>query len=348
MSETSTLTPRTVCPIDTPEWNTFVEAHPDATVFHTAEWLHTIETIFEYEPRHVLLTEGDADNEGAKVRAAVPGFVVSEGFGQSVLNPFCEYGFPLIDDATDVAVLSTMQDADETRIIKDTGWSGVCGYNAAGYGGVPTGSSIRLSLNRSFDQLWESVFEKDVRRCVRTARDHGVSVIDGSVDAFYPLYLETMQRLGSPQFPKQFFASLADAFGESVAILLAQHDGDTIAGVFLFEWDDTTIVWTPASKRTHWDHRPNHLLYVEAIKRACAASRSVVDFGRSRRGSSVHRFKAQFGGFDYPLTSFVTPPHRAGRASLDGYGRLSTITPYIAPLITHPSVGPSLKKLIHE
>ncbi|RRJ31826.1 lipid II:glycine glycyltransferase FemX [Halocatena pleomorpha] len=343
MTETSTLTVRSVCPDRTPEWQTFVETHPDATVFHTAEWLHAIETVFGYEPRHVLLTDGGT------VRALVPGFVVFEGFGWSVLNPFCEYGFPLIGEGTmDAAVLSALQRTDDTRVVKDVSWSGVSGYTTTDFGGVPTGSSIRLSIDRSFTVLWETVFDKDVRRCVRTARDHGVSVTDGTVDEFYPLYLETMRRLGSPQFPERFFASLADAFRESVAILLARHDGEPIAGVFLFEWGDATIIWTPASKRTHWDYRPNHLLYLEAIERACQANRSVVDFGRSRRGSSVHGFKAQFGGVGYPLMSFVTPPHRAGRASLDGYGRLSAVTPYLAPVITNPSVGTRLKRFIHE
>lgn len=343
MTAANTLTVQSVRPDRTPEWRTFLKAHPDATVFHTAEWLHTVETVFGYDPRHVLLTDA------GEVCALAPGFAVFDGFGRSVLNPFCEYGFPLIKEGTtDESVLKALGNTSGTRILKDVGWSGVNGYNAAGYGGVPTGSSIQLTLTKSFEAIWETVFEKDVRRCVRTARDNGVSVTDGTVAEFYPLYLETMRRLGSPQFPEQFFTSLTDALGESVAVLLAQHNGEPIAGVFLFEWGDTTIIWTPASKRTHWDLRPNHLLYVEAIERACRAGRSVVDFGRSRRGSSVHGFKAQFGGVACPLTSFVTPPHRAGRAGLDGYSRLSGITPYLAPIITHPAVGPTLKQFIHE
>jgi CelD/BcsL family acetyltransferase involved in cellulose biosynthesis len=329
------------------EWSDFVATHPNTTVFHTTEWTHAVETTFGYEPQYSVITE--PDNE---ICAVIPGFVVRDGIGHSMLNPFCEYGFPLIDHTadtdTDRDVLSALQNPGGTRIVKDVGWSGVNGYNAASYGGVPTGSVIRLSSDRPFEVLWESTFEKDVRRCVRTARDHAVSVTDGTIDEFYPLYLETMRRLGSPQFPKRFFTALVDALGESAAVLLARRNGETIAGVFLFEWGDTTTVWTPVSKRAHWEHRPNHLLYVEAIERACVAGRSVVDFGRSRPGSSVHRFKAQFGGTDYPLMSFVTPPHRAGRASLDGYSRVSAITPRLSPLITHPAVGPTLKTLIHE
>ncbi|HET7324898.1 MAG TPA: GNAT family N-acetyltransferase [Halococcus sp.] len=342
MSESTELIVQDVSP-RAPEWSAFVEDHPNTTVFHTEGWARAIEAAFGYEPRYTLLTD-----RSGEIRAAIPGFAVREGLGTSVLNPFCEYGFPLTSEKTsDKVVLSALRNS-ETRIVKDAGWSGVSGYNAAGYGGVSTGSAIRLSLDRPFEVLWESTFAKDIRRCVRTARDDGVSVTDGTLAEFYPLYLETMRRLGSPQFPKAFFATLIETLGDSVAVLLAEYDGEPIAGVFLFEWGDTTMVWTPASKRAHWEHRPNHVLYVEAIERACAAGRTVVDFGRSRRDSSVHGFKAQFGGFEYPLVSFVTPPHHAGRASLDGYGRLSAITPRLAPLITHPTVGPKLKGFIHE
>ncbi|WP_435078146.1 lipid II:glycine glycyltransferase FemX [Halococcus sp. AFM35] len=335
------LAVRSVSPARDAEWNDFVESHPAATMFHTAGWASAVATAFDYDPAHAWLTD-----RSGRIRAIVPGFSVRDGFGHSVLNPFCEYGFPLVAESTsDVAVLSALD--GPTRVLKDAGWSGVSGYNSTGYGGVSTGSTIRLELDRPPETLWES-FDRDVRRCVRTARDHDVCVVDGTVDEFYPLYLATMRRLGSPQFPEAFFAALADELGESVTILLAERAGETIAGVLLFEWGGTTTVWTPVSKRAHWEHRPNHLLYVEAIERACAAGHSTVDFGRSRRGSSVHAFKSQFGGFEHPLMSFVTPPHHAERASLDGYGRLAPLTRRLAPLITHPSVGPKLKGAIHE
>lgn len=342
MNDSTEFRTQSVSPTNSSEWRTFIENHPAATIFHTAGWARAIETAFGYEPRYVLITES------GETRAAVPGFVVSDGIGHSVLNPFCEYGFPLIDEeTTDVTVLSALQN-DETHIPKDVGWSGVNGYNAAGYGGISTGVARRLALNRPFETLWESAFGQNARRCVRTARDHGVSVTEGTVDEFYPLYLETMRRLGSPQFPKLLFSSLMETLGESVEILLAERRGEPIGGILLFEWGETTIIWALVSKRAHWEHRPNHLLYAEAIERACTAGRSTVDFGRTRRDSSVHEFKSQFGGFDSPLMSFVTPPHHTNRASLDGYSRLEAITPRLAPLITHPAVGPKLKKIIHE
>ncbi|WP_049999117.1 lipid II:glycine glycyltransferase FemX [Halococcus sediminicola] len=343
MTEGDALTVRSVSPARDAEWSAFVESHPAATVFHTAGWASAVETAFGYDPAHRWL----ADRSGA-VRAVIPGFAVGEGLGSSVLNPFCEYGFPLVDeDISDAAVLSALDDG-RTRIVKDAGWSGVSGYRSTGYGGVPTGSAIRLALDRPFETLRESAFDRDVRRCVRTARDHGVTVRDGTVEEFYPLYLATMRRLGSPQFPERFFTALADELGTGVTIRLAERAGETIAGVLLFEHGETTMVWTPVSRRAHWEHRPNHLLYAEAIERACAAGRSTVDFGRSRRESSVHGFKAQFGGVEYPLMSFVTPPHHASRASLDGYGRLAPLTQRLAPLITHPTIGPKLKRAIHE
>ena len=114
------------------------------------------------------------------------------------------------------------------------------------------------------------------------------------------------------------------------------------------EWGDTTVIWLVTSDRSYWEYRPTHLLYARAIERARENGQSAVDLGRSRSGSSVQGFKAQFGGLSYPLVSFVAPPHRTPRASLEAYGRVAGIAERVAPIITHRSVGPRLKRRIHE
>ncbi len=340
-NETVALEPIAVTDSD---WAAFVADHENATVFHTPEWFSAIEATFGYEPNHLVCKSPDG-----KITGLVPGVTVRDGLGKSIVVPFAEYGFPLLTDEVDpVAFLKAITERGGTRIIKDASWSSVRGYNSAGFGGTETGTAIRLGLTSSFDALWHERFDKDVRRCVRTARANGVTVTPGTVDTFYPLYLATMERLGSPQFPPGLFSAFRDELGDAATILIAWLEEQPIAGVFCYEYGDTTTIWTPASLAAHWEHRPNHLLYLEAIKRACSAGRSIVDFGRSRPGSSVHEFKAQFGGTSADLVSLVAPPHRAGRASLDAYGRIGSITPYFAPILTNSTIGPALKRYLHE
>ena len=346
MTTDTDLETRFVDPAAT-EWVAIVRDHPNATVFHQPGWLKAIEATFGYEPRHRLLS----DRTGDPV-AAVPGFAVPDGLGRSVLNPFCEYGFPLVTDAgSDRQVLSSIRANVETRgavVIKDVQWSDVRGYHETGYGGVRTGTSPRLMLDRSFERLRETVFDRRIRQRVRTARERDVQVGNGTLDTFYSLYVETMGRLGSPQFPLEFFEALDTHLEDGVTVLVARVEGGPIGALLTFERNETVHVWANGSSEAALDYRPNHLLYTSLIERACAAGYSTIDFGRSRRGSGVYEFKSQFGVIPYPLISLVAPPHRWSRASLEGYGRLAPITRRLAPIVTHPAVGPRLKRLLHE
>lgn len=339
---------RRVPETDRSPWESFVERHPKATVFHASGWLEAVRYTFGYEPRHRLVYNSD----GSEPVGAIPGFVVPEFAGKSVVNPFCEYGFPLIDERLDDAAvlepLSRQLGPLGAMILKDTDWSGIRGYARAGYGGVRTGTSIRIDADRPYRDVRDAAFDRDVRRCVRRAERHGVEVREGILEEFYPMYLETMRRLGSPQFPRRFFDALLEQLQESVTILLATRRGQLLGGMLLLEWRATTIPWTVASDRDYWTHRPTHLLYVRTIERACESDRTVVDLGRSRRGSGVHDFKAQFGGVPHPLVSFVAPPQRTGRASLEEYGRAAALTTRLGPVITQSTVGPALKEFIHE
>ena len=329
------------------EWTAFVANRPDSTVFHSLGWLRTVETVFGYEPWSHLAY----DRTGEPV-AAIPGVKVFDGFGRSIINPFCEYGFPLIADSiADERVLSALRSTTgllESVILKEVEWSSVDSYVDAMYGGVLTGTSRRLRLDEPFEELWRSAFRRQIRQRVRTAREHDLQTTEGSIEDFYSLYTTTMARLGSPQFPIRFFEELADRLEGAAEVLLASVNSRSIGALFTIEWGETTYIWGNGSIEEGLCYRPNHLLYMRAIKRACDRGQSLVDFGRSRHGSGVHEFKSQFGGTAHPLASFVAPPYRSPRASLEGYDRFAPVTRRLAPVVTHPLVGPRLKRLVHE
>lgn len=338
---------RRVDPDRTADWGQFVEDHPAATVFHSRAWLVAVESAFGYDPRHVLVYEtGGTDPVGA-----VPGFSIPGIAGRSVLNPFCEYGFPLLAADVDPVPVLQVLSADVgplgARILKDAEWTDIGGYNPAGYGAVPTGEVIRLDTARPFETVRETSFSAEARRCVRSARVD-LTVRPGSISAYHSLYLETMRRLGSPQFPEAFLLDLAAELGDDLLVLLAEREGEVVGGLLALDHGETRVIWGSASRREAWDLHPNHRLYAAAIRDACETDLAVVDFGRSRPGTGVHGFKRQFGGRRSSLVSFVAPPHRAGRASLSGYGRVASVAERLGPLLTHPAIGPRLKRFVHE
>jgi CelD/BcsL family acetyltransferase involved in cellulose biosynthesis len=339
---------RSVTPADRDVWGTVVDGHPSATVFHTWAWLRAVDSAFRYDPDHFLVYEtGGHDPVGA-----VPGFSVQGAGGRTVVNPFCEYGFPLLaEDVDPVPVLRALAGdlgSLGARVLKDAGWTGNRAYNAAGYGAVRTGEVIRLDTDRDFAAVRERSFTGEARRCLRLSTEAEVTVRPAGVDEYYPLYLETMRRLGSPQFPAAFFRDLAAELADDCLVLVADHDGETVGGVLALDHAGVRMVWSNASRRTAWNLHPNHRLYAAAIEDACRTDIEVVDFGRSRPESGVHEFKTGFGGQRSPLASFVAPPGRAGRASLEDYGEAAAVARRLSPVITDPAVGPRLKRFIHE
>jgi len=334
-------------PTNDSRWSTFVSNHPLATAYHGSQWLSVIEDTFGYRPVHRLYLR-----DGVPV-AAVPLFSIRTAIGRDYVNPFCSYGFPLLgSDGNSDQVLESLRSIPgplETLIIKESIWTQTAGYHEWGYGGVETGVVYRLPLESGFDTLWEDVFDSGLRQNVRQSERSGVKVSRSEdVSLFYSLYLATMRRKGSPQFPERLFEKFHDIMGDDIVLFIARRDGDPIGGLLGFDYKGTRYLWSNGSKAAEWEARPNDALYTAAIESACKAGLDVVDFGRTEPNSGVDRFKRRFGAEVFTLTSLVFPSGRTSRADLSGYRRFENFTRYLAPLLTHPALGPWLKKHIHE
>jgi len=334
-------------------WRAVVADHDRATPFHTLAWRRVIKRTFDYEPAHRLVLDADTD----KPIAAVPGFETPETLGATYKNPFCEYGYPLLaegvqSDGDAVGVLDAI--AADSRdgvavVVKECPVSSITGYYEAEYGGIETGVTHRVSTDLAFGRLRGDVVDKSLRRRARLAREEGLVVRPSAdLDAYYERYRETMERLGSPQFPQDFFRALRSAFGESFHYHVVEADGRVVAGLISLSCGDSWHLLSNASERRPNAVSPNPLLYLSMLESACEGDTDVVDFGRTEPESGVDRFKSLFNGSVHPLVSFVAPPRKAKVASVSGYKRLAPLTRLVSPLITHPAVGPRLKRRIHE
>jgi len=346
----STGHPTTLEPLSmarTSRWHRFVDEHEATTPFHTRSWMKAVSASFSYDDQHRLVFCGE------DLVGVIPGFRIPSVSGFETTNPFCAYGFPLLREGIDaVAVLEALasdEGLQSTRIIKDVPWSGVRGYGRSGYGATETGQTWRLELDAQFETLWDLDFDTTLRTKIRKARKNLSVRKTTETDAFYRLYCQTMRRNGSPPFPRQFIDCLIEEFGSNATLLVADAGGETVAGLLGLDGGPTRSLFVAGSDPEHWDRYPNDLLYEEQIRRACdEPGIEVVDFGRTDPGSGVDEFKRQFGARSEPLYSFVTPPWRAGRASVSTYRRLEPISRRLSPVIANPTVGPKLKEWIHE
>lgn len=330
------------------DWSAIVDEHPKATAFHRLPWKHAIEESIGYEPQYLIWYRDQAPV------AVIPAFETPELIGRSLVAPFCAHGYPLLGDAADpTIILESMAQSKRSlfgvRIIKERQDTGVRGYHSIGYGAVRTAVTFRLQLDIPYESLRDQIFDTSLQKNLQRARDRGLTVNrDDDLDTFYKLYLKTMRRHGSPQLPMEVFEALAARFGDDFGLHFVERNGEKVAGMMSLDTGKERNLWIAASNRSGWEDRPNDLLYAETIRNAANRGLSVVDFGRTERGSGVFRFKERFGGTERELVSFVWPSHRIGRASIAGYRRLAPLTEALSPVVTHPSIGPRLKRWMHE
>ncbi len=141
-----------------------------------------------------------------------------------------------------------------------------------------------------------------MKRAVAKARKQGVRVRPAETSAelrgWYALYLETMRHHVVPARPfRMFAASLgAPAPAGAMRLLLAERDGEMLAGCVMLQLGSTVFYAFNGVRRSALDHRPNDAIHWEAIHTACAEGFRHYDLGEVvERHAGLARFKAKWG-----------------------------------------------------
>ncbi len=165
--------------------------------------------------------------------------------------------------------------------------------------------TLELTLPSSSDELWSSLKAK-VRNLVRKGekadlvyRQEGAEFLD----TFYRIYARNLRDLGTPCYPRAFFAALLHRFPQAARIHLATlGEGGPVTAVGLTLRDGARQqIPFAASLSEYRRHSPNMFLYWKMLDDAIGGGSEVFDFGRSTRDSGTHRFKRQWGAVERPL-----------------------------------------------
>lgn len=162
------------------------------------------------------------------------------------------------------------------------------------------GATRLLRLAQPFEHIWDQSFCKQHRRKIRAASRQGVHACldnsDSAIEAYYPLYVESCQRLGLDRTePIEFFYDLKAYLGGYYSLLLAQAGGQTVAGLILLTCQQKVFAYQISSAERYWDLFPNHLLFSTAIEQACAAGAVYIDFLPTGSHEGPETFKERFG-----------------------------------------------------
>ena len=300
-------------------WDEVIRQCPGSNAFHSTAWKVALNQAFsQLSPMYYLIKENDILIGGlpAFVFKPIPGIKMLHSmpwqlFGgiqfvahaEVDIHVLLELGKEHLSNVVDnqnicetVFTLSPAQTAEYgDRFIK------------LGYQKHRTLFTHLLKISEDYDVLWKA-YNKRVRGAVRKAAKAGVSVSDAhtnaDLEAFYGMYLATIERLGGTPKPLSLIQSLYRSRIGKLAI--AKREGVVIAGLLYLYFNGTVTLWCEASDPQYLEYRPNNAIFHHIIQWACTAGYEWVDFGASppdNHGLIAH--KEQYKAQKFEFCSFI-------------------------------------------
>lgn len=278
---------------DEDAWDSYVYNSNSSTFYHQIGWKNVVEKTYKHKPIYLI-----AKKEG-EITGILPLFLMrSMIFGKKLVSvPFAPYGGVCADNETIAGEL--IEEARRITKEYDADYLELRNLNSNEHKhGLETNNNyvtFVLTLNQNPDIVWKK-FNNKVRNAIRKALKSNLVISrDNNLKDFYSLYSKNMRDLGSPPHPNMVFKNLMREFPERTRIVMVQHNGVSIAALFLVFFKDTLISGWAASDKAYQKFNPNNLLYWEVIKSGCEDGHNYFDFGRSIYDSGTFKFKKPWG-----------------------------------------------------
>jgi CelD/BcsL family acetyltransferase involved in cellulose biosynthesis len=304
-------------PTQDSRWEAFVAAHPDGLIYHHPAWLTVLEQEFG-NASPCLACEDEAGNlQGILPLAWTKGLPLAPGARtgrrlSSLPRTPVAGALALHERATaslvDAAVERVGQ-ARGARLELKPNWNAPA---------LPSNRLIRAPWRKAFVLELPSRFEDlsfgtsrnraRINWAVRKADRLGVRVrfaeSPEDVRSWYRLYLETMRSHSLPPRPLRLFNAMWDVLRARglMWLLLAEHDGELIAGSLYLMFGRTIFYAFNGCRRSGLSLRPNDVIQWHAIRESCRRGFQYYDLGEvSHDNHGLADFKSKWGADELQL-----------------------------------------------
>ena len=273
-------------------WDSFVQAQPTATPFHSIAWMRALEKSFDYEPRSLVA------ERGGRITGVLPLFFISNWImGRCLMStPFADYGGTCAEDqeSTDALIEHAKQMARAENVnfveLRHRKCKLHRGFNHR---------SLYVSFTASLTPDPEAMLKRlprDTRYLLRKAEKANLELRSGleQLPVFYRLFAANWRRLGTPVFSPRWLEILAEEFHDSVDLKLAYHQGRPVAGVLSLTFRDTLFPHYAGACPDAGRLAVNNFIYWELMKDAKGKGLRRFDFGRSKRCTGAYKFKSSW------------------------------------------------------
>jgi hypothetical protein len=303
-------------PLGDPRWAALVDSHPGSSVFHSTNWLRTLQRVYGYEPVAVTTCPPGARLTNGLVFCRIKSWLTGPRF---VSLPFSDHCEPLIDhqDQLDVMLLHMKRDLDDRK------WQYIEIRPIAHRPGshVGLGESLnyqfhRLDLRRSAQELFRSFHKDCVQRKIRRAEREDLKYEEGTSESllqkFYKLLVTTRRRQYLPPQPLAWFRGLVAAFGSDLKIRIASKGDVPVAGILTLSNQRCVVYKYGGSIASLNKFGGMPFLFWKTIQEAKDNGREELDLGRSDPDNlGLIAFKEHLGATATKLNYWTYPlrPH---------------------------------------
>jgi hypothetical protein len=273
-------------------WDDFVRNHSRGRFIHLIGFKKTVEAVYKLKPNYWLF------REDGRMRAIFPSFY-HRGliYGKRIVSqPFSEYGGILFDPALEKegrrsimgefpSVIEKSKEAGLFDYVEIRCFPDLEGLEAENfrrehlyeYGLLP----LRQGLN-----LME-IISYSVKKTVRQAQARRLELRlveseDEIREAYYPLHLRSLRRLGSPPHPLAYFLTLRRSLQKHLKIFIARHESRPLAALLGWAVGQSVQITESVSDERYFSMRANDLLHFHFINWAIDNGFRWFDFGPVR------------------------------------------------------------------
>ncbi len=279
-------------------WDAFVHQCSIGTFFHLSGWKRVIEQAYGHKC-HFLYAEKNGDIVGVLPLAHQRSLL----FGSALISlPFCVYGGVASDDTDimdkleDVAITLAEQlnvDYLELRypFERQNRLTERCAHSTFGYELAEDDAGILAGI------------KKNARAVIRNSMKNDLEfTVSGDVDESYEIYSESVRNLGTPVFPKNYFRTLKDVFGDQCEVLTVTHEGKSVSSVLSFYYKGEVLPYYGGGTPEARNLKSNDFMYYQLMCHARANKAcNRFDFGRSKNDSGAYKYKKNYGMTPVPL-----------------------------------------------
>lgn len=307
---------------DAARWDDFVRAQAEYSITHSFAW-GELKGAFGWRPRRFM-----QENAGAQILArpipvlggelwyAPRGFLVDYA-DEVALRPFHA---ALREEAVAGGAVA-LKTEPMVAAGEDLAPLRAFGYREARHGVQPQ-HTLYLDLTRNEEDLLAGM-DRRTRYNVNYASRKGVTVRRGTaredLATFYGLLERTTERQHFLVHSLAYYEKLLELFGSTSTILIAEYEGEPLAGAFVLGFGRYAYYAHAASSGERRELKATNRLVWEAIRWAKEAAYEKFDFWGIPRDPSprnplygVYTFKKGFGGeavefagaFDLPIRPF--------------------------------------------